>query len=156
MLSVGDKIPEFEAIDSEGTPVSPEDLLGSITVLYFYPKDDTPGCTKEACDFRDKMHELDTRGIIILGCSPDGLASHQKFIDKHGLNFTLLADETKELCEKFDVLKEKDMAGKHFVGVERTTFIIDEKGIIRWIERPAQVEGHIDRIIHIIDQIQGL
>ena len=146
MLKVGDKTPEFQTVDSEGTPFTLEDLLGSTTVLYFYPKDETPGCTKEACDFRDKMADLERRGILIIGVSPDTLESHQKFIEKHELNFCLLSDPSLEMCGLFEVLSEKK-------AVVRTTFIIDEKGIIRWIEQPVTVENHTARVVKALDEL---
>lgn len=152
-MKVGDKTPEFQAIDSEGSPFTSEDLLGSVTVLYFYPKDETPGCTKEACDFRDKMADLERRGILVIGVSPDNLASHQNFIENHELNFCLLSDSSLEMCRLFEVLSEKNVHGKKVQGVERTTFIIDDKGIIRWIERPVTVENHITRVLRALDDL---
>ena len=153
MLRVGNKAPEFEAVDSEGTPFSLVDILGSTTVLYFYPKDETPGCTKEACDFRDKIDDLETRGVLVIGVSPDGLESHQKFIETHDLNFPLLCDQNLEMCKQFGVVVEKDIGGKKNASVERTTFVIDERGIIRWIEKPVQVKDHIKRVLHAIDEL---
>lgn len=153
MLQVGDKAPEFEAVDSEGTPFSLEDILGSTTVLYFYPKDETPGCTQEACDFRDKIDDLETRGVLVIGISPDGLQAHQNFIEKHDLNFPLLCDEKLEMSQKFGVVVEKNIAGKKSLGVERSTFIIDEKGMIRWIEKPVHIEDHIKRVLRAIDEL---
>ena len=146
MLKVGDKAPNFKAIDSEGTSFSLEDILGSTTVLYFYPKDETPGCTQEACDFRDKIGELEMRGVLVIGVSPDSPKSHQKFIDKHDLNFPLLCDEKLEMCKKFGIVKEDTK-------IERSTFVIDEMGTIRWIEKPAKVEEHIKRVLRAIDEL---
>ena len=154
MLKVGDTIPDFEGMDSDGNPISFDDLLGSITVLYFYPKDDTPTCTKEACDFRDRLPELDDKGILLVGISPDGAKSHQLFAEKHTLDFALLCDETKELCSQFGVVKEIEKEGKMIPSIERTTFIVDEKGIIRWLERPVNVEGHVMRVIKALDELQ--
>lgn len=154
MLQVGDKIPDFHTLDADGIAISSDDLLGSITVIYFYPKDDTPGCTKEACDFRDNMEELDSQGIIVLGVSCDTMESHQKFSEKHELNFPLLVDENKEICTKFGVIREKEINGKKAEYVERTTFIIDEKGIIRWIEQQVNVEHHIQRVLHELNILE--
>lgn len=153
MLTVGASIPDFEIFDSEGNCICNEDLLGSLVVLYFYPKDETPGCTQEACDFRDAATLLDEQGVILLGASPDNADSHQRFCQKHSLNFSLLVDEDKTLCTLFGVLKEKDKEGKKVFGVERTTFVIDEKGIIRWIERPVSVDGHVDRVLKAVQAL---
>lgn len=121
-IQVGDALPDFAASDQEGNEISSEDFLGSPVVLYFYPKDDTPGCTKEACSFRDNMTDLEAFDVTVIGVSPDNQASHQKFEEKHELNFTLLSDEKQELCNKFGVIQEKQMAGKSYMGVERSTF----------------------------------
>ena len=142
-VKVGDGIPEFSAKDQEGFVIATEDLFGSPVVLYFYPMDDTPGCTKEACSFRDSMERLEAYDVVVIGVSPDNQASHQKFINKHGLNFTLLSDEKGEVAKKFGV-------PKGLMGIERTTFLIDRDGIIRWLERPVSVSGHIDRVIEAI------
>ncbi len=152
MLKVGNKAPEFQAIDSEGTPFTLEDLLGSVTVLYFYPKDETVACTKEACDFRDKMAQLERRGILVIGVSPDTLDAHQKFIETHELNFCLLSDPNLEMCKKFFVVIGGEGKGKA-QSIERATFIIDEKGIIRWIEQPVTVENHITRVVRALDEL---
>ena len=153
-INVGDAIPDFKAKDEEGFDLNAEDLFGTPVVIYFYPKDDTPGCTKEACSFRDKMHRLEKEDIVVLGVSPDSAASHQKFIEKHQLNFSLLTDESHEICRKFDVFREKESNGKKKMGVERTTFLIDRDGIVRWIERPVSVEGHVDRVIEALKLIK--
>lgn len=145
-LNVGDRIPHFKTKDNEGYDLTDEDLIGSPTVVYFYPKDDTPGCTKEACSFRDNMTQMDSLDTLVIGISPDNSDSHQNFIEKHSLNFTLLPDEKKELCKKFDVLKDNN--------VERTTFVIDADGFIRWIERPVNLEGHIERVLKAIRALE--
>lgn len=142
-VQVGDAIPEFKANDQEGFEITTEDLFGSPVVFYFYPKDDTPGCTKEACEFRDNMERLQAYDVVVIGVSPDSGASHQKFINKHSLNFTLLTDENLELSKKFGVTKG-------ILGIERSTFLIDRDGIIRWLERPVSVSGHVDRVIEAI------
>jgi len=153
MPKVGDKVPNFQAVDTEGVVISTEDLFGSIAVIYFYPKDDTPNCTKEACDFRDKMAEIDMRGVVVLGISPDSMKSHEMFADKYKLNFSLLTDESKEICKKFDVLKVTEVEGKKVECIERTTFIVDEKGTIRWMEKPVNVDNHIERVVKAIDEL---
>ncbi len=148
-INVGDAIPTFRAMDQEGEVITDEDLLGTPAVLYFYPKDDTPGCTKEACSFRDNIRRLSDYDVILLGISPDSASSHQKFIEKQHLNFSLICDEKLELCKKFGVIKEMDVKGEKKIGVERSTFYIDRDGIIQWIERPVNIEGHVDRVIEV-------
>lgn len=150
-INVGDAIPEFAAKDQEGFEITTEDLFGSPVVLYFYPKDDTPGCTKEACSFRDNMQRLEKFDVVVIGVSPDSDASHRDFIQKHSLNFSLLQDPNKEVCKKFDVIREDDQ-GKIFL--ERTTFFIDRDGIVQWLERPVAVDGHVDRVIAAIEKLK--
>jgi thioredoxin-dependent peroxiredoxin len=152
-INVGDPVPPFIGLDAEGKSFSLGDLLGRSFVLYFYPKDDTPGCTKEACSFRDSIEQFDGLDAVVIGVSPDSASSHKKFMQKHHLNFTLLCDENKELCKKFDVLQEKQMYGKRYEGVERTTFVVDGKGIIRWIERHVSVADHTQRVIKALQDI---
>ena len=146
-LNAGDQIPSFKIKDHEGFELDSEDLLGSPFVLYFYPKDETPGCTAEACSFRDNMDRLDGLDTLVIGVSPDSADSHARFIQKHNLNFTLLCDENKELSRKFDVLRENDK-------IERTTFVVDPQGVIQWIERPVNVEGHTERVIKAVMEMQ--
>lgn len=145
-VNVGDPMPSFKIKDSEGYALSNEDLIGSPVVLYFYPKDDTPGCTKEACSFRDNMGRLDEFDTLVIGVSPDPQSSHDQFARKFNLNFTLLADDNMELCRKFDI-------HKGVVGIERTTFVIDGDGIIRWVERPVSIPEHVERVISALKQI---
>lgn len=139
----------LEAIDKDGKEVkfSEKDLIGRRTVLYFYPKDNTSGCTKEACDFRDNMNRL-TPYANVIGVSPDSIASHQKFQQKQGLNFTLVADINHELAEKYGVWKEKSMYGRKYMGIERSTFILDEKGKVIKEWRKVKVAGHVDEILN--------
>lgn len=145
-LKIGDRIPEFTAHDHEGMEIEAEDLIGSPFVLYFYPKDDTPGCTKEACSFRDNMNILDDLETLVIGVSPDNAISHNKFIEKHDLNFTLLCDENLSIARKFNVLKDNK-------SVIRSTFVVDASGIIRWIEQPVNVEGNAERVLQAVQQI---
>lgn len=152
-IRVGDKIPQFSLHDHEGIELESSDLLGSPFVLYFYPKDDTPGCTKEACAFRDNMAALDALHTVVLGVSPDNATSHAHFIKKYGLDFTLLTDEDLELARKFDAVKEKEDNGKKTLGIERATFVIDATGTIRWMEKPVSVEGHAQRVIEAVKKI---
>jgi thioredoxin-dependent peroxiredoxin len=150
-VKVGDPMPKFVARDQDGHSIDSSHLLGNPVVIYFYPKDDTPGCTKEACSFRDNMTNLNKMGISVIGVSPDNAESHQAFIKKHHLNFSLLADESKDICNKFGVMHEKNIDGTKTTILERSTFFIDSKGIIQWIERPVNVEGHTERVIIAIN-----
>ncbi len=150
---IGQLAPGFYAKDSKENLISPDSLLGHPYVLYFYPKNDTPGCTKEACDLRDQKEQLDQLDTLVIGISPDSAASHNKFIAKHALNFILIPDPYYELCSLFGVWEEKKMFGQTKWGVTRTTFVIDTKGIIRWLEKPVQVEGHAQRIIQALKNV---
>lgn len=143
-VNIGDKLPSFRVKDHEGYELHEEDLLGRPIVLYFYPKNETTTCTQEACDFRDKMKEIDGMGAIVLGVSPDSMKSHQDFLKKHKLNFTLLVDEKQEMCKAFDVVRDK--------GIERTTFVTDADGIIRWVERPVDIKGHVGRVMKAVEK----
>lgn len=132
-LKQGDKAPEFTSKDQHGNTVSLSDFIGKKVVLYFYPKDNTPGCTAEACDFRDNYQSLKAKGFEILGVSTDDEKSHKKFVDKFELPFTLLADTEKDIVEKYGVWVEKSMYGKKYMGTDRKTFVIDENGAIQTI-----------------------
>lgn len=149
-INIGDYIPEFMAVDQEGFEITDEDLLGANVVLYFYPKDDTPSCTKQACGFRDTMEEIEDMDAVVIGVSADDETSHQKFTEKYGLNFTLLSDPKMEMARAFDVVREKD--GRSVI--ERTTFVIDSEGEIRWMERPVNVDGHSERVIEALEKIE--
>jgi peroxiredoxin Q/BCP len=138
-----------------GEEVSLSDFRGKTVVLYFYPKDNTPGCTAEACDFRDRHEEFADLDVVILGVSRDPVASHQKFAVKHGLPFLLLSDVDEEVCRKYDVLKEKTMFGKKVMGIERSTFIIDREGRIVKVYRKVKVPGHVEEALQFIRE-QGL
>ena len=142
MLEVGNKAPSFKLNNQDGKSISLNDLKGKKVVLYFYPKDDTPGCTKEASSFRDEFPKFGKLNAVILGVSPDSAESHKKFIAKYKLPFDLLSDENKEVLEKYEVWKEKNNYGKKYMGVERTTYIIDENGLITKIFNHVKVEGH--------------
>ncbi|QEK50529.1 thioredoxin-dependent thiol peroxidase [Pedobacter aquae] len=132
-LKQGDKAPEFTSKDQHGNTVSLSDFIGKKVVLYFYPKDNTPGCTAEACDFRDNYQSLKAKGFEILGVSTDDEKSHKKFVEKFELPFTLLADTEKDIVEKYGVWVEKSMYGKKYMGTDRKTFVIDENGTIQAI-----------------------
>ena len=153
-IHIGDEMPRFKAQDFLGQTYYSDDLKGVPLVLYFYPKDDTPGCTKEACSFRDNFTKIKETGATLLGISPDDAHSHQKFSDKYLLNFTLLTDSDLQLCKLFDVLREKNVDGKKKISLERSTFIIDHSGRIFWIERPVSIEGHTDRVIQALKNLR--
>ncbi len=146
MLSPGDKAPYFELQDQDGNLVKLTDFEGKNLVLYFYPKDDTSGCTKEACSFRDELPSFEGINAAIVGVSPDSVKSHRKFIDKYSLNFTLLSDESKSMLEAYGVWKEKSMYGKKYMGVERTTYIIDPSGKIKAVFNKVKVDGHTEEV----------
>jgi len=147
MLKEGDKAPAFTAKDQDGKTVKFSDLKGSRVVLYFYPKDDTPGCTKEACSFRDADDVYRKKGIKVYGVSTDNEKSHQKFISKFQLPFDLLADTEKEIVEKYGVWGEKSMYGKKYMGTFRKSFLIDEKGKIVKIFDKVNVSEHADEVL---------
>ncbi len=150
MPAVGDSAPDFALADQNGKTVKLSDFHGKHVVLYFYPKDDTPGCTKEACGFRDDYAKFTKKGIVILGVSPDDPKSHKKFVDKYELPFPLLADTEKTVCQAYDVWKEKNMYGRKSMGVERTTFVIGPDGKIAKIFPKVKVDGHIEKVFEAI------
>lgn len=130
MLAIGTAAPQFKLPDQNGVMHSLKDYRGKKVILYFYPKDNTAGCTKEACGFRDRYPDITEKGAVVLGISKDNVASHKKFEEKHSLPFTLLSDESTEVLQKYDVWKEKQMYGRTYMGIERSTYLIDEKGKI--------------------------
>ena len=144
---VGAVAPDFTLPNEQGQPVTLSDLLGKQVVLYFYPKDDTPGCTVEACGFRDAWHLMHEKGIVVLGISRDSVKSHQKFAAKYGLPFTLLADADKKVAEAFGVMKEKNMYGKKVWGVARTTFVIAPDGKIQHVFENVKPDGHAEEVL---------
>ena len=146
-LEVGAKAPDFSLPDQDGSTVSLKSLKGKQVVLYFYPKDDTSGCTKEACDFRDSLAPIKKAGAVVLGVSMDGKASHQKFIAKYGLPFTLLSDEEASTNKAYGVYKEKSMYGRKYWGIERSTFVIDATGRVKALFRKVKVPGHVDEVL---------
>lgn len=149
-LQPGDKAPAFKATADDGSTVTLAALKGKTVVLYFYPKDDTSGCTKAACDVRDRQALFKKKGAIVYGVSPDGIESHAKFKTKHKLNFPLLADPEKTLCQAYGVWKEKSMYGRKYMGVERTTFIIGPDGRIQSVFPKVKVPGHMDEVLAAI------
>ena len=146
-VAVGKKAPAFKLPASNGTTVSLADYAGKTVVLYFYPKDDTPGCTKESCDFRDSIQKFTRKKAVVLGVSPDSLKSHDRFIAKFGLPFVLLADEDHAVAEKYGVWVEKSMYGKKYMGIERSTFVIDPQGVVKAVFRKVKVDGHVDEVL---------
>ena len=146
-LKVGQNAPAFTLQDENGQKVSLSNFKGKKVVLYFYPKDDTPGCTKEACSFRDGIDEIRDSGAVVLGVSADSVGSHKKFSEKFDLNFPLLSDVDKKMLQAYRVWKEKSLYGRKFMGIERTTFIIDERGKIATIFPKVKVESHLDDVL---------
>ncbi|GMV37976.1 MAG: peroxiredoxin [Fimbriimonadales bacterium] len=145
MVRQGSKAPDFALETQQGT-VTLKDFAGAPLVLYFYPKDDTSGCTQEACDFRDAMPDFEKLGVKVVGVSPDSLASHEKFAKKHGLNFTLASDPDHKAAESYGVWVEKSMYGKKYMGIERSTFVLDGKGVVRAEFRKVKVPGHVQEV----------
>jgi peroxiredoxin Q/BCP len=150
MLEVGDKAPDFSGVDETGKKISSKDLRGSKVVLYFYPKDDTSGCTAEACDFRDSYSRLKKKGVVLLGVSPDSEKSHQKFKTKYELPFPLIADTEKIIANAFGVWQEKSMYGRKYMGIVRSTFVIDEKGKLIAVFPKVIVKGHVDEVLEVL------
>jgi peroxiredoxin Q/BCP len=146
VIKEGDQVPQFSLPADDGTVVTRDSLRGKNTVLYFYPKDDTSGCTKEACDFRDAFPKFGKTDAQVIGVSPDSIDSHRKFKEKYDLPFPLLADEGHKLADQFGVWKEKSMYGRTYMGVERTTVIIDRKGRVARIFPKVRVPGHVQEV----------
>jgi peroxiredoxin Q/BCP len=146
-IEVGEQAPEFSAEASTGKTISLNDLRGKWVILYFYPKDDTPGCTREACYFRDHNKRLESLGAVVLGCSPDDLKAHDKFITKYNLPFILLSDPEHEIANDYGVWKSKNMYGKKVMGIERSTFMISPEGLVHRIWHKVKVEVHVDEIM---------
>lgn len=149
-LKEGQKAPDFTAKDQHGDTVSLAQFNGKKVVLYFYPKDDTPGCTAEACDFRDNYQGLIAQGIVVLGVSVDDEKSHQKFATKHSLPFTLLADTEKEIVTAYGVWGEKNNYGKKYMGINRTTFLIDEQGVITHIVKKVDTKNATAQVLELL------
>jgi peroxiredoxin Q/BCP len=153
MLKEKDKAPKFTLPDQNENNVSLSDYKGKWVILYFYPKDMTPGCTTEACDFRDENTVLDQRGIAVLGVSKDNVSKHKKFEEKHFLSFPLLSDENGTVCEDFGVWQEKKLYGKKFMGIVRSTFIINPKGVIAKVYPKVKVKGHVAEVVADINKL---
>ncbi|HEY7587901.1 MAG TPA: thioredoxin-dependent thiol peroxidase [Thermoplasmata archaeon] len=147
MPSAGDLAPDFSLTADDGRRIALKDFREKKIVLYFYPKDDTPGCTKEACSFRDNLARVTSKGAVVLGVSRDDTASHTKFKEKYDLNFPLLSDDAGKVTEAYGVWKEKNRYGRTYMGIERTTFLIDERGRIAKVWPKVSVEGHVDEVL---------
>ncbi len=156
MLNIGDTAPNFTLPDQDGKLVSLNDFAGKWRVVYFYPKDDTPGCTTEACNFRDVFDELDRQSVIVLGISKDTVTSHKKFRDKYSLNFTLLSDEDHGVIERYGAWQEKNMFGKKYMGIIRMTYIVDPVGKIVHHFPRVTPEGHEQEVLSIIKKLSKL
>ncbi len=154
-LEVGDKAKAFQLETYGGETLKLSDYAGKPVVLYFYPRDNTPGCTREACAFRDLSLELDQRGAVVLGVSTDSVESHEKFRDKHELNFPLLADPEGKVSSAYGAWREKNMYGKKSMGIQRSTFLIDPKGKIAHIWKRVKVDGHDQQVLEALDQLSG-
>lgn len=154
MLEAGQKAPAFEAEVADGSTVSLRDFTGKWVILYFYPRDNTPGCTRQACAFRDASNQFSGLNAVILGCSGDSIVSHQKFAEKHGLPFHLLTDPDHALAETYGVWQEKKLYGKTHMGIVRTTFLIDPKGNIAAVWRRVKVDGHIEKVLEKLQEMQ--
>jgi peroxiredoxin Q/BCP len=149
-LKPGMKAPEFRLPAGDGSTVSLKDLRGKNVILYFYPKDNTSGCTKEACDFRDRITTFTRKGTVVIGVSADSVSSHQKFAERFDLPFALVSDENKEVIKAYGVWKQKSLYGKKYMGIERTTFVIDGNGMITHVFPKVKVQGHIDEILALL------
>ena len=147
MLKIGDRMPDFEVVDQNGNKVEAKDLIGKKTIVYFYPKDNTSGCTAEACNIRDNYGALVAAGYNVVGVSKDSAASHKKFMDKYELPFTLLSDTSTEMLQAFGAWGEKKMYGKTVMGTLRRTFIFDEQGILERIIEKVDTKNHVKQIL---------
>lgn len=147
VLTIGDKAPLFTGTDQEGNKVSLSNMKGKKVILYFYPEDDTPACTTQACNLRDNYELLQQKGYVVIGISPNEVKSHQKFTTKYGLPFTLIADPQHKIIDKYGVWGEKNLYGRKYMGLLRTTFIIDEKGIIERIIKRPRTKIHAEEIM---------
>lgn len=150
MLKIGDTAPEFKLLDQDGVEhtLSQYTNLNKKVLIYFYPKDDTPGCTTEACNFRDSKEDMEKSNLIILGVSKDSVKSHKKFAEKYNLNFSILSDETADMIKSYDAWAPKKFMGREYLGVLRKSFLIDEKGLIKKIYEDVKVKEHKDEVVN--------
>jgi peroxiredoxin Q/BCP len=150
MLRAGDRAPDFSLPSTDGRTIRLKDLKGMKIVLYFYPKDMTSGCTAEACSFQDQLSKFKRKKAVVVGVSADPIPSHEKFAAKHGLSFPLASDEDKSVANAYGVWKEKSMYGRKYMGIERTTFVIDEKGMIQHVFSKVKVSGHTEEVLAVL------
>jgi len=153
-MEINDKAPDFNSVDQNGEKIALKDYKGNWVVLYFYPRADTPGCTIEACSFRDSFQRVEKIGAVVLGVSPDTAKDQKKFVDKFDLPFTLVADADKKICNAYSVMQEKNMYGKKVMGVARTTFIIGPDGKIKHIFEKVKPEGHAEQVLEWLKEAQ--
>jgi peroxiredoxin Q/BCP len=151
-LNIGDKAPDFKLPTDGNGKISLKEFKGQKVILYFYPKDDTPGCTKESCSFNENLSKLNKLNTQVIGISKCSVKKHDKFKEKYGLKFPLASDENSDVCEKYGVWKEKSMYGKTYMGIERSTFVIDEKGKIEALWRKVKVPGHVEEVMSTIKE----
>ena len=151
MLKTGEKAPAFTLSTGEGATLTLRDLRGKKVVLYFYPKDNTSGCTREACSFQENLLALKKKGAVVLGVSADSIGSHARFAERYDLTFPLLSDEKKNVLKAYGVWKEKSLYGRKFMGIERTTFVIDEQGTITQIFTKVKVDGHVNEVLQALE-----
>ncbi|MGI6771799.1 MAG: thioredoxin-dependent thiol peroxidase [Acholeplasmataceae bacterium] len=152
MLKIGDKVQDFKLFDYSGNIHTLSEYLGKKIVIYFYPKDNTPGCTRQACDFRDNFHEIKRLNVVLFGISADGAKSHERFSNKFNLPFTLLSDEDNKVATYFGAYGDKKVFGKKTVGIIRSTYIIDEKGIIEQIWHPANASKNVLEVVNYLNK----
>lgn len=150
MVQEGDRAPDFALPADDGSVIKLKDLEGKRVILYFYPKDNTSGCTTQACDLRDALPRIDEKGAVVLGVSPDPISSHQKFRDKYQLNFPLLSDEDHQVAEAYGVWKEKSMYGRKYWGIERSTFVIGEDGTVEEVWRKVKAKEHAGQVLDLL------
>lgn len=149
-VSIGKKVPDFSVAATSDQIVSLKDYRGKNLVVYFYPKDSTPGCTLEGQDFRDQLSKFKRQKTVVFGVSRDSLSSHERFREKQGFNFELLSDPDEKLCRLFDVIREKNMYGRKVMGIERSTFLIDQQGVLRQEWRKVRVKGHVAEVLDAV------
>jgi peroxiredoxin Q/BCP len=152
-IEEGETAPDFTLKDDKGSDVRLSDFRGKPVVLYFYPKDDTPGCTKEACAFRDRRADMESRGAVVLGVSPDDVASHGRFRDKYSLNFPLLADAGHQVAERYGAWGEKVFMGRKSIGIRRSTFLIDREGKVAKAWKKVSVDGHDEQVLAALEKV---
>jgi peroxiredoxin Q/BCP len=152
-IEAGTPAPDFELPDQTRTPVKLSSFRGKPVVLYFYPKDDTPGCTRQACAFRDRKADLEGKGAVVLGVSPDDVASHAAFAEKYGLSFPLLADPDHAVAERYGAWREKKQYGKAYLGIQRSTYLIDADGVVARVWKSVKVDGHDEAVLKALEKL---